>query len=629
MKKLPIIPACFACILCILVIPVFAAHAQPEDERQFLLMYFTEEELVVESPTRSPKPISQVAENVTVVTAEDIQLMNAHTVADVLNTVTGVQVYSKSLGNPGASAVAFIQGSDQRHVAVFIDGIPLSSIVENTADLGTIPVQNIEKIEIIKGPASSAWGSALGGVVNIVTKSGKNGMEPGGLVSASYGKRNTGDFRAEGRGKQVGLAYYLTAGRLQTDGLRPNFDVSENNAYAKVTYNLAEKTNFQFTLGYSEGQRGAGEFQIFDQADDDDFSIVHSAVTLNGTLGKNIGARFSLWSLRERLDSTTTQLSSGSVIAAAHYRDEGYGASAELTWNSTLHALVFGADVDSKSLESNRISGGEQALRKVAVYLNDTISLGSLAVTPGIRYDDTNTNHNFTSPSLGVTYRVTETTVLRAYGATGFSIPPLAYTVGDNLINFNPNPALKMERVSSVQAGVETAALKYFWLKVSAFRHEIRDALSLENISGPLLTAVNSVRQRRQGAEAEVKTAPVYNTSLTAGAEYISAKDLNTGLTLLNIPKMILDLGIVYDNEGAFNASLKGRYINWNSEPAYQGNYGNFLFDLNGVKVLSRTSVGSTEAFISVHNIFNGSQYQISIYKNTARWIEGGLRFNF
>ncbi len=85
------------------------AHAQAEEDKDFLLMYFKEEELVVESPTRGPKSITQVAENVTVVTADDIKLMNAHTLADVLNTVTGVQVFLT--GGPGSSAVAYIQGS--------------------------------------------------------------------------------------------------------------------------------------------------------------------------------------------------------------------------------------------------------------------------------------------------------------------------------------------------------------------------------------------------------------------------------------------------------------------------------------------------------------------------------------
>jgi vitamin B12 transporter len=74
------------------VTPLFyPAYAQDEEELQILQMFYKEEELVV-TPTRYPKPISQTAENITVVTAEQIEAMNAHTLTDVLNTIPGVQV---------------------------------------------------------------------------------------------------------------------------------------------------------------------------------------------------------------------------------------------------------------------------------------------------------------------------------------------------------------------------------------------------------------------------------------------------------------------------------------------------------------------------------------------------------
>src|SRR5512144_2551794 len=92
--------------------------AQTAKEKSFLSMYFIDEELEVVSATRSLTSISRVAENITVVTASEIELMNAHTVADVLNTVTGVQV--EFSGGPGLTGIAYIQGSETRHVVVII-----------------------------------------------------------------------------------------------------------------------------------------------------------------------------------------------------------------------------------------------------------------------------------------------------------------------------------------------------------------------------------------------------------------------------------------------------------------------------------------------------------------------------
>jgi vitamin B12 transporter len=285
---------------------------------------------------------------------------------------------------------------------------------------------------------------------------------------------------------------------------------------------------------------------------------------------------------------------------------------------------VLGGDYDARTLESNSITGGEHGLTKWALFVNDTMSIGRMSVTPGARYDHTNTNGDFTSPSLGITYKIADATLLRGYAARGFNIPPLSLTFGNNLFII-ANPDLKMEKVTSYELGAESAALKYLWLKVSGFRHEIRDAISFDSTP----KAVNSDRQRRQGVEIEMKTAPVYHTLLTAGAAYINAKDLNTGQTVPNVPQKTYDLGLQYDDEKSFKALLKGHYIYWNSPSFYQGKYDSFIFDLHIVKNLYSRSDQKLEAFMDIHNIFNDSQYAINFYKNPGRWVEAGIRYTF
>ncbi len=149
--------------------PANAAQNAAPSKQEFksLLLFFKMNELV-SSPTRAEIPVSHTAEDITVITAHDIELMGAHTLADVLFTVTGVQVLAPI--TPGFPSSVSIQGSDFRHVRVEMDGVELNDLSDGVADVGSIPVQNIERIEIIKGPASSAWGSALGGIINIITK---------------------------------------------------------------------------------------------------------------------------------------------------------------------------------------------------------------------------------------------------------------------------------------------------------------------------------------------------------------------------------------------------------------------------------------------------------------------------
>src|ERR687888_1336072 len=200
-------------VFLVLAAPFFLssrAHAQSDDLR-VLEMLFNEDELV-STATRSPKPLSQAAENITIVTAAEIEAMNAHTLAEVLVNVPGVQVDVR--GGPGESVAALVQGADFHHVLVMIDGVRINNLFEGAADLGAFPVQNIERIEVVKGPASSSWGPALGGVISVITKEPLESRPSSGMLSASIGTRGTGDFRGETAGSSGRFGYYLDAGRL-------------------------------------------------------------------------------------------------------------------------------------------------------------------------------------------------------------------------------------------------------------------------------------------------------------------------------------------------------------------------------------------------------------------------------
>jgi vitamin B12 transporter len=610
-------------IIGILLASSSIAYSQPEEDKNFLLMYFKEEELVVESPTRGPKSITQVAENITAVTADDIKLMNAHTLADVLNTVPGVQVLLT--GAPGSSAVALIQGSNQYQVSVFMDGIPLNNLGANVTDIGSMPVQNIEKIEIIKGPASSVWGSALGGVINIITKSG---YEEGshGVASASYGERNTNDLRLETSGKQDSLGYYVTAGRLQTDGFKPHNEFTGTNAYAKLSYDFTTNTSAILTMGYNNVTRGVTEIPSFDLFINNTVETWTSSLTIHSRLNEEMAFDLSFWHLRQDFENYNNQLSTGVELSNDRYIDDGSGASAKLTWKHQQQNIVVGADYDSKKLTSNTIADGEKRLEITALFINDTISIGHLSIIPGVRYDHTNTNGDFTSPSFGVTYKLANTTLLRAYTAKAFNLPSLSDTYGDNILHVS-NPNLKMEEVVSYEAGLETTAVSHLWLKLSVFQHDMKNGITRAAVTSTTFTSVNEGKEQRKGMEVELKTEPVLHTSLSAGAAFMNAKDQNTGQTIQNVPSRTYDVGLRFD-DNSLRALLNGHYIDWNASPGLNGKYDSFIFDFHVAKNLRVGSL-AVEAFADIHNIFDKPQYATDLYVNPGRWVEAGVRYLF
>ncbi len=468
-------------VMQVILLSPFSSAALPADEEiKILRMFYTDEDLVV-TPTRHPTPLSQIAENVTVITAEEIEQMNAHTLTDILNTVPGLQMDIR--GGPWAASSGHIQGSDFEHILVVIDGVSLNNLSSNYADVGSIPVQHIESIEIIKGPASSSWGSSLGGIINIITKSAKEYRNVGGMISAMYGERNTGDYRFETSGKTDDIGYYLYAGNLVSDGLRPNCFFHENNLYTKFKWDLDEKSGITFTFGYNKGSRGDGEFKISDFgmeigfSSSDRFEYLFSTLSLDYKITEMADLGISLRTLRRNAELlSTVSIFDTKMSDVRTFDDRGIGASVKATWKTDRQHMVFGADFDHGNLKSVSIEGGRQSLEKWAFFANNTIVINKFTFTPGVRYDYTNTNGDFWSPSLGITYKLAEKTVLRGYIAKGFNIPGLSETFGSGP-SYVPNPDLEMEKVLSYQVGMESTAFKYVWLKTTLYRHDISDAI--------------------------------------------------------------------------------------------------------------------------------------------------------
>lgn len=605
--------------------------AQTEDDMKVLEMFYEEKDLVV-TASRDPKPISQVAENVTIITAREIEAINAHTLAEVLNMVTGVQIDLR--GGPGTQAFPAIQGSDPIHALVMIDGVSQNYLVNSAADVGAMPVQQIERIEIIKGPASSAWGSSLGGIINVITKGPNEDAAASGFISTSLGERFTGDHRGELAGRVGKFGYYLFAGKLHSDGLLPNNQFDGNRAYGKLQAELAGDGTLQLTVGYSEGSRGDQEDTRADSSSRNRFENLHSTLSFAYPVTERLDIDLSLRTSWKQIDRFDSQLSTGSEQLQLSIDELAYGGSAKLTWREKVHHLSFGADFDRGDVDEATSAVGFPAaavsphLAKWALFTNDTIVVGNLTVIPGVRYDHTSTNGDFVSPSLGVTYALGEQTVLRGAVTRGFNIPPLIFTSGDGLTTA-PSPGLKVEKVLSYQAGFESTLPRYFWLKTTFFRHDISDALFRIRLANGQVQFHNQNKQRRQGVEVEMKSIPVFNTTLAAGYAYVDAKNRETGERLSDVARHVWNLSLQYDDRSGFRGSIAGHYIWWNAAGINQARYTPIIWDMNLAKRLFKREERTMELFFAGHNLFNGSQYLFDSLKNPGRWFEGGVRISF
>jgi len=205
-----------------------------------------------------PHPASLIAENITIITSDDISRLNAHTLDEVLQTVSGIQLFQ--VRTPGSTALLTLSGSLSNNITLLIDGVPQNLLGTSFfAEAGMIQVQRIERVEVIKGAASVTWGSALGGVINVITKDTNPEKKYSGTASTSIGEGTTSNLAGGISGKVSRFGYYLDGGGFHSNGLLPDNHVTLNHFFGKLTYDLPVKGRLTFSADFREGDRAEGD----------------------------------------------------------------------------------------------------------------------------------------------------------------------------------------------------------------------------------------------------------------------------------------------------------------------------------------------------------------------------------
>jgi vitamin B12 transporter len=595
----------------LLILCLAPSHALGEENEDTLELFSAFQESS-SSASRAPKPLSQTAENITIVTAQEIEALNAHTLADVLATIPGIQTQNR--GGPGSPVFTFIHSSNFNHVLVLLDGVALNNLGDNFSDVTLVPARIIERIEIVKGAASSAWGQALGGVINVITKSPEQ-RKVGGSATTSIGEATTADTNAELSGTVGRLGYYLFGSYLGSAGLLPGQEVNSNNAYAKLVYDLPDKGQINATFNYNRSSRGSLFVPDFQLGEKQKFSNLYATLSFNRPLSAHLQLEVEGYNIfRQSMNfesATFVDNSFTDFTEFNHDRELVNGVSAKLSRKDEHNLLVVGGNFEHVrwtttaeiDLTNNTNARQKLSTNRWGFFLNDTFSYGRLALIPGARFDRTGDGDQF-SPSFGATWQLTDSTLLRGYTARGYSLP-------------NANSSRSAEKVWTSQIGVESSAVPYLWLKGTLFRNEIWD--------------IGADKERRiaLGSEIEVRTTPVFNTSIGAGYTFTDTTRSSDDSQVFDAPRHTVQLALRYDDHKIFRSVLTGRHIYWNSNPDFNGRYGGLIWDLHLGATLIKREQNSLELFFSGHNLFNGDQFSDDFVPNVGRWFEGGMRVRF
>lgn len=624
--------------LLLILLPALSNAAEPAQVPAPMSIYFDDSQMV-EVATRAPKPLRQVAENVSIITADDIAAMHAHTVSEVLSRESAI--FMTFFGQDfGSTTKNYTLGSDSYHTLVLIDGVRLNGGSGGDAFTNFMPLGIIKRIEIIKGPASSAWGSALGGVVNIITKDTGNTAVPKVSLSASYGEAASSETSMEAAGKTGRVGYFIHAGTMDSNGLEGRRFFDRDSLFAKALMPLSDTTTVNVFGGYSAPSFRPGDFYSVDIDEIQHIRNFWGAVQLDRQFSKALN--FHLEANRHDRDFISEKKTLGLAgvgffggFPGAYYTDN-YNEStkalnARLTYNQDWYAITLGAETSRNELSyyydygpqwggpdsSAPITGKDE---RQGYYANVTFNLGDFALTPGIRYDNMSITEDFLSPSLGATYMLAPDTLLRASVAKGFSAPYLALIYGT--AGYLPSPNLKPEIINSAQIGIETTRIDFLRIKTTFFHQAITNKW-LANDDTSLWE--NQGKQTLQGVDLEVKINPWHDLSVAANGTYVLMNTDELNDAEMYSTNLILD----YDATASIKAQLAGRYIWWNAFNLNENpKNGSFVWDASVTKTLSWQNA-NTDIFCAAHNLFNSSQYWDYEYPNPGRWVEAGVRLRF
>ena len=489
------------------------------------------------------KPLSAM----TIITKQDIQKYQAFSVADVLRHVPGISI--KNSGGVGKATSVFIRGTNSSHVLVLVDGVKIGSATLGTAPFEHLPVSQIERIEVLRGPRSSLYGSeAIGGVIQIFTTKAKEGkVNP--QFSLGYGSHNTLDMSFGVSGSNGTNWYQFGVGKKKTDGFnsRDSYTAYPAPTYAPTEVKEKDKDGYfrdslSLNLGHKFNNGAKAEFNLMDAQGENEYDgspnetdfhervvsvklsgRVNQKLKLSGTIGSSLGDQDHFKDTVAK-SSFTTKRNIASVLA-------------DISINNS-NTLLLGID-SSKDKVSGTTAYSETSRTNDAVFASLQSTIGKYDVELSLRSDDNQQFGKHTTGGFAVGHNFTNGLRISSSYATAFKAP----TFNDLYYPNSGNVALKPEKSKNIEIGLSKQT-RNGDLSVSIYQNKIDSLINWAPDSQGNWKPANIDAVKIKGIELGHKinfAGWAFNTGLTFQKPEAD-KGVNKGKALRYRPEKILSL---------------------------------------------------------------------------------------
>ena len=455
----------------------------------------TLKEIIITS-TRIELPFKKDSRTMTIINAETIQNSAATNVADLLQQVAGVDIRRRGTG--GAQADLYIRGGGFDQTLLLIDGIKMDDAQTGHHSLNAaLPIEVIERIEIIKGPAARVFGqNAFTGAINIVTKKQLKNPVAINAERGSFGQTNASATIGKVYSNSEFIAHI---GALTSDGYRNNSDYTNYNYFLKGTFNK-NKQPIEMIATFFDKKFGAENFYTtnptFNEYEETQNSLVGFSTTFQTEKFK-IKPRI-YW--RRGQDIFLLRRNNPAFYRNLHITNK-VGFETNASYNSNMGITGFGVDVSRVSINSNNLGEHHRIMANVFLEHRFQFFDNQLDITPGvaITYFSDFKFHAF--PGIDVGYQLSES--IKIYGNLGTTYRIPTYT---DLFYRDPvtigNPDLQPEEAFSQEIGLKfnrgnfSGSMAFFNRHATNLIDYIRP-----NTSQTIFTATNITEVNTKGFE--------------------------------------------------------------------------------------------------------------------------------
>ncbi len=621
------------------------------------------EEPIVVTATRIPTPLQQVASSVTVITADDIRANQWRSLPEALAAQPGMRVATS--GGIGAQTSLFTRGTNSNHTLVLLDGIEIAdpSTPNGAYDFAHLSLNNIERIEIVRGPQSTLYGSgALGGVINIITRRGQGP----GQYTASFegGSFHTYTEGLSARGSDsrfhysMELSQFNTAGQSITPERLRAGQGNENDGYRNTTASfqggITPTAGTEFNL-YARSIHAHSQLDIGTGEDPDSESGVMQRFVRLEAKSSLADGRWKpvLGYSRSRQDRQTDNNRQSPLGDEEHTRFLGETETTDFQNQVSLSSnnqAVLGYET-----KKDRVTGAGSAAfgssfgdfiltqnthaqeRVESWYLQEQFTLADdFHGAVGIRSDNYDSFPGARTWRFTPLYAIPETsTKLKASYGTGYRAPSLYERFGSTPTNFGTaytgNPALKPEESKGWEVGIEQA-LNGGRLEphFTYYKNRITNLIKVIYLPSFDSTSVNIDSAVIEGYETGFSFRPSNDTTITTEYTRTRTRDQN-GQELLRRPRQMAAIQgrtriVPHDADLTLSLRYTGRRKDVDRVTGAAINTGGYT--LAGIGA-SWQSSKNTRLHGRVDNLFNRKYEPVDGFQGTGAGFFAGIEANF